>query len=122
MLSKKPQLSIVVISSCGNTVLLLSPKPAEVIIVDIIPCTISNIASIKSNPYTTIMYAIAKRKNNLNACSGFLISANELQVFITPIRKNITINASPYCLQSTVNIDNYFPNTSTFKVFWCLCY
>ena len=37
-------------------------------------------------------------KNNLKACSGFLISENELQVFITPAKKNITSKASPYCL------------------------
>lgn len=76
----------------------LFPKPAEDIIVELIPCTILKIASIKSKPYTTMVYAIENLKNNLKACSGFLISENELQVFITPAKKNITSKASPYCL------------------------
>ena len=38
---------------------------------------------------------IANLTNNLIACSGFLTSARELQVFTTPITKNKTNNASP---------------------------
>ncbi len=44
------QLSIAEIISGGITVLVLFPKPAELIIVELMPCTILNIASIKSSP------------------------------------------------------------------------
>lgn len=83
------------IISCGKAVALLFPNPAEVKIVVLIPCTILNIANIKSSPYTTTAYAIENLKSNLKACSGFLTSANELHVFITPIKKKITSNAIP---------------------------
>lgn len=106
------QLSIADIISCGNTVLLFPPNPAELIIVELIPCTILNIASIKSSPYTTMVYAIANLKNSLNACSGFFTSENELQVFITPAKKNITSKASPYRLYCSVYIHDYIPNTT----------
>ena len=106
------QLSIAEIISGGITVLVLFPKPAELIIVEFIPCTILNIASIKSSPYTTTVYAIANLKNNLKACSGFFTSENELQVLITPAKKKMTSNASPYCLYCSVYISNYIPYTT----------
>lgn len=48
--SKKPQLSIVSIISCGRVVCCAEVKPAAVIIVPIVPCTILNRASISSIP------------------------------------------------------------------------
>lgn len=51
--SKKPQSSMVVIISAGRTVCCGEPKPAEPIIVEIVPCTILNKASISSIPYIT---------------------------------------------------------------------
>ena len=80
------QLSIAEIISGGITVLVLFPKPAELIIVELMPCTILNIASIKSE--------------------------NELQVLITPAKKKMTSNASPYCLYCSVYISNYIPYTT----------
>lgn len=109
---KNRQLSIAVIISGGRTVLVLAPNPAELIIVELTPCTIWNIDSIKSNPYTTTVYANANLKNNLNACSGFFTSENELQVLITPAKKKITSNAIPYCLHCSVYINNYIPYTT----------
>ena len=50
ILSKKPQFSIAVIISVGNVVLEFPPSPELSIIVEIMPCTISNIASISSIP------------------------------------------------------------------------
>jgi len=50
MLSKKPQLSIAVIISCGRTVCVAPPKPAVCIIVVTTPCVILNIANISSSP------------------------------------------------------------------------
>lgn len=109
---KNRQLSIAVIISGGRTVLVLASNPAELIIVELTPCTIWNIDSIKSNPYTTTVYANANLKNNLNACSGFFTSENELQVLITPAKKKITSNAIPYCLHCSVYINNYIPYTT----------
>ena len=43
----------------------------------------------------TSALAIMKRKNNLNACSGRLISCQFVHVRIIPHRKNNTSNASP---------------------------
>ena len=50
VLKKKPQSSMVVIISAGRTVCCGEPKPAELIIVEIVPCTILNRASISSIP------------------------------------------------------------------------
>ena len=95
MLSKKLQASTACIISFGKTVCVVPPSPADVIIVLAIPCTILNIAIINSKPYVTIAFAIAKRIKSFNACYGFLTSAKLPQVFITPITKNNTNNASP---------------------------
>jgi len=50
ILSKKPQLSIVSIIDCGKVVCCAEVKPAAVIIVPIVPCTILKRASISSIP------------------------------------------------------------------------
>ena len=50
MLSKKPQSSIVVIISAGRVVCCGLPKPAAVIIEEMVPCTILKSASINSIP------------------------------------------------------------------------
>lgn len=89
MLSKKPQLSIAVTISSGRVVSLVAPKPALFIMVDMIPCTILNIASISSIPYVTKAFAMAKRTNSFKACSGFLTSTNDEQVLTTPITKKV---------------------------------
>ena len=48
--SKNPQLSIVSIISAGKVVCVAEPKPAAVIMVEIVPCMILNSASISSMP------------------------------------------------------------------------
>ena len=50
ILSKKPQLSMVSTISCGKVVCCAEENPAAVIIVEIVPFTILNRASINSIP------------------------------------------------------------------------
>ena len=50
ILSKKPQFSIAVTISSGRVVVLAEPIPDDVLISDIMPCAMSNRASIKSIP------------------------------------------------------------------------
>ena len=80
--------------SCGSVVPLLPDKPDWVIMVEMIPCTILNTASIKSSPYVTAAFAKAKRMNNFKACSGRFTSVKEPQVLTTPTAKNST--SKPY--------------------------
>ena len=93
--AKNPQSSIASIIDVGNTVSVEPDILDIVIILDTIPCVIVKIDVIKSNPYVTNILAIANLINSFNACSGFLTSVNEPQVFITPITKNNTNNANP---------------------------
>jgi len=78
------------INSCGSDTLLIPELPDWVMMVDTMPCTMENTASINSSPYVTAPLASAKRMNSLSACSGFLTSAKLPQVFITPMAKNST--------------------------------
>ena len=95
MLSKKPQLSIAVIISVGNTDCVNPPVPTLSIIVCIIPCVILNTDNINSSPYVTAVFASINLINNFTTCSGFFTSANEEQVFTIPNKKNNTIKAKP---------------------------
>lgn len=92
--SKKPQFSTAVIISCGKFIAVAPPIPEAFIIVDIVPCMMSNIDVSSSSPCVMRTLHIANLINILNACSGFLSSATEPQVFITPTKKNITNRAN----------------------------
>ena len=95
ILSQKPQSSIAVTISSGNTVCVAVSKPADVIIVPIVLCTILNNVSISSIPFVMTALARINRTNSLTACSGFFTSAKLPQVFTTPMTKNNTSNANP---------------------------
>ena len=95
ILSKKPHSSIFVIISAGKVVWLGVPNPADVIIVEIVPCTILNRASISSRPQVITPLAMANLMNSFNACSGFLTSVKLPQVRTTPTTKKSTSKASP---------------------------
>ena len=53
-------------------------RPEAIIIFDIIPCTMVNIAIIRSSPQVTAAFASTKRIKSFRACSGRLISWKEL--------------------------------------------
>ena len=95
ILSKNPQSSMVVTISAGKVVCSGVPNPAAFIIVEIVPCTILNSASISSIPYVITPFANAKRTKSFKACSGFFTSVKLPQVFTIPITKNNTSKASP---------------------------
>ena len=50
------------------------PMPDEPMILEIMPCTIVNIAIIRSSPHVIAAFASTKRMKSLSACSGRLIS------------------------------------------------
>ena len=85
--------------SCGienkNCDLVAEDIPADFIIVIVIPCTISNIFIIISNPSLTNTLAIANLINSFIACSGRFISVREPQVLNIPTTKNRTNKDSP---------------------------
>ena len=93
--SKNPHASIEDIIELGNTEFVEPLMFDNEIIFETIPCDILKIANINSIPYVTTIFAIANLINNFSACSGFLTSVSEPQVFITPITKNRTNKASP---------------------------
>ena len=70
--------------------------PDALITREIMPCTISNTASIRSMPKSTAALASTKRMNSLRACSGFFTSTKLPQVLTTPAAKNST--SSPYAM------------------------
>ena len=57
MLSQNPQALIVSMSSCGSVVLPMPLAPDALITRAIMPCTISNTASIRSMPKSTAALA-----------------------------------------------------------------
>ena len=95
ILSKNPQSSIVVIISEGNVVWFGFPKPAVFIMVEIVPWTILNKASISSSPCVITPIVIANRIKSFKVCSGFLTSVKLSQVRTTPTTKNRTSKAKP---------------------------
>ena len=95
MLSKKPQSSIACTIESGRVVFVAEPTPDDRMIVDMIPCAISNKASIRSIPYVTTPLAMANLINSFSACSGLLTSVRLPHVFTTPTRKNKTSSARP---------------------------
>ena len=94
MLSQNPQALMISTSSCGSVVLPIPLAPAVPMTCEIMPCTMSNTASIRSMPKSTAAFASTKRMNSLRACSGFLTSTKLPQVLTTPAAKNST--SSPY--------------------------
>ena len=72
--SQKPQLSIVSIILCGKYAEPCPVMPEAIIILLMMPCTMVNIASIRSSPQVTAAFASTKRINTFNACSGRLSS------------------------------------------------
>ena len=113
ILSKNPQSSMVVTISAGKVVCSGVPNPAAFIMVEIVPCTILNKASISSIPYVITPFASAKRTKSFSACSGFFTSVKLPQVFTIPITKNNTSKASPIAwtapLMSTITFQIFPP-------------
>ena len=93
--SRKPVLFTASMISWGITVLWAFPKPTVLVIVEMMPCTISNIPVISSIPYMTNPLAIMNRRNSLKACSGLLTYYQLVQVLISPQRKNSTNRERP---------------------------
>ena len=62
ILSKNPQSSMVVTISAGKVVCSGVPNPAAFIMVEIVPCTILNSASISSIPYVITPFANANEQ------------------------------------------------------------
>ena len=76
--SQKPQSSIVCIILCGRYVAPFPLRPEAAMIFDMTPCTMVNIAIIRSRPQVTAAFASTKRIKSFRACSGRLISWKEL--------------------------------------------
>ena len=76
--SQKPQSSIVCIILCGRYVAPFPLRPEAAMIFDMTPCTMVNIAIIRSRSQVTAAFASTKRINSFNACSGRLIYWKEL--------------------------------------------
>ena len=95
MLSQNPTWLILSMISWGSVVPLVPVKPDWVMMVETIPCTIWNTASIRSRPYPTAAFASTNRINNLKACSGRFTSVKEPQVLTTPTAKNNTNKPYP---------------------------
>ena len=95
MLSQKSHSSIASTMLSGRTENLPLVTPDDVIMPDITPCIIVMSFRSSSIPFVMTIFAIANRINSFSACSGFLTSANEPQVFTTPITKNRTSSAYP---------------------------
>ena len=77
--------------------------PAVPMTCEIMPCTMSNTASIRSMLKSTAAFASANRTNNLSACSGRRTSAKLPQVLTTPAAKNST--SSPYPMACSGAVD-----------------
>ncbi len=64
-------------------------NPADVIFVEIVPCTMLNRASIKLQPRGNhTFWRWVKRINSFNACSGFFTSVNRRCETIPTTKKN----------------------------------
>lgn len=74
MLWKNVRSWIASVIPSGSEVTAMEPIFATSIVREIIPWTIRKRAIIKSSPYPTTAFAIAKRTKRRKACSGFLIS------------------------------------------------
>lgn len=75
ILSQNPTLLIAVMTSAGNAVAPpVRDSPDDVIMVEIAPWAIPNMASMMSIHQDTVAFASTNRMNNLKACSGRLIS------------------------------------------------
>ena len=77
--------------------------PAVPMTCEIMPCTMSNTASIRSMPKSTAALANTKRINSLRACSGFLTSTKLPQVLTTPAAKKQHEQPIPNGLQRAVD-------------------